>query len=63
MTNNSAAILMVVMILFCSLSGCIDGSSEEKASQIEALEREILELEKLLTMTNATLLEYSSINI
>ena len=40
MTNNSIAILMVAMILFCSLSGCIDGSSEKLESDISELQNE-----------------------
>jgi len=59
MPSVTKVLLIVVIIITSSMTGCLSDSSEQKASQIEALEREILELENLLTMTNASLLEYS----
>ena len=59
MTNNPSAILMVGIILFCSLSGCIEDSSDELESDILELEDQNEQLNNTITtlrMENENLL-------
>ena len=52
MPSVTKVLLIVVIIITSSMTGCLSDSSEQKASQIEALEREVLELENLLTISD-----------
>ena len=59
MTNNPSAIFMVGIILFCSLSGCIEDSSDELESDILELENQNEQLNNTITtlrMENENLL-------
>ena len=59
MTNKSIAILMVGIILFCSISGCIEDSSDELELDILELKNENEQLNNTITtlrMENENLL-------
>ncbi len=49
MAENSITVLMVAMIFCCSLSGCIDNSSQELALELSDLENENEQLNNTIT--------------